>query len=414
MKKIKYSLALVLLIHFTTIVFAQKINISSGKWRGSLIRKDEISIPFIFDIETNPSGMVMNIINAEDTIRVNNFSLIGDSVLITLPFFDAEFMVKVSATKMQGRWTRHLPMGNTSIPFEASINQTRFDESHKTALNLNNTWDVKFFDTAFKDSSDAIGKFQSSPKKITGTFLTSTGDYRFLEGVFDGEKIRLSTFDGSHAYLVIADFNPQNKVPRISNGVFYSGLNNKEFWNASFNPKAALPDAEKLTFLKQGFETVQFEFPDLDNKPISLEDARFKGKVVLLQIMGSWCPNCLDESKLMTSIYQQYQSSGLEIIGLCFEKSEDINIVKKNIDNFKNQLNITYPLVIAGNTQKGSVNKALPMLANFVAFPTLIIIDKKGIVRNIHTGYSGPATGIYFTEFKDHFIANLEKYLNEK
>ena len=414
MKKIKYSLALVLLIHFTTIVFAQKINISSGKWRGSLIRKDEISIPFIFDIETNPSGMVMNIINAEDTIRVNNFSLIGDSVLITLPFFDAEFMVKVSATKMQGRWTRHLPMGNTSIPFEASINQTRFDESHKTALNLNNTWDVKFFDTAFKDSSDAIGKFQSSPTKITGTFLTSTGDYRFLEGVFDGEKIRLSTFDGSHAYLVIADFNPQNKVPRISNGVFYSGLNNKEFWNASFNPKAALPDAEKLTFLKQGFETVQFEFPDLDNKPISLEDARFKGKVVLLQIMGSWCPNCLDESKLMTSIYQQYQSSGLEIIGLCFEKSEDINIVKKNIDNFKNQLNITYPLVIAGNTQKGSVNKALPMLANFVAFPTLIIIDKKGIVRNIHTGYSGPATGIYFTEFKDHFIANLEKYLNEK
>ena len=414
MKKIKFSLALVLFLHLTSVVFGQKINITSGKWRGSLIRKDEITIPFIFDIETNPSGMVMNIINAEDTIMVNNFSLIGDSVLITLPFFDAEFMVKVSATKMQGRWTRHLPMGNTSMPFEASINQTRFDESHKTALNLNNTWDVKFFDTAFKDSSDAIGKFQSSPTKITGTFLTSTGDYRFLEGVFDGEKIRLSTFDGSHAYLVIADFNPQNKVPRISNGVFYSGLNNKEFWNASFNPKAALPDAEKLTFLKQGFETVQFEFPDLDNKPISLEDARFKGKVVLLQIMGSWCPNCLDESKLMTSIYQQYQSSGLEIIGLCFEKSEDINIVKKNIDNFKNQLNITYPLVIAGNTQKGSVNKALPMLANFVAFPTLIIIDKKGIVRNIHTGYSGPATGIYFTEFKDHFIANLEKYLNEK
>ena len=412
MKKIKYSLALVLFIHFTSVVFGQKINISSGKWRGSLIRKDEISIPFVFDIETKQSGVIMSIINAEDTLRVNNFRLIGDSVLITLPFFDAEFMVKVSATKMQGRWTRHLPMGNTSVPFEASINQTRFDESHKITPNINNTWDVKFFDTAFKDSSDAIGKFQSSPTKITGTFLTSTGDYRFLEGVFDGEKIRLSTFDGSHAYLVIADFNPQNN--RISNGVFYSGLNNKEFWNASFNPKAALPDAEKLTFLKQGFESVKFEFPDLENKPITLEDARFKGKVVLLQIMGSWCPNCLDESKLMTSIYQQYQNSGLEIIGLCFEKSEDINIVKKNIDNFKNQLNITYPLVIAGNTQKGSVNKALPMLANFVAFPTLIIIDKKGKVRNIHTGYSGPATGIYFTKFKDHFIANLEKYLNEK
>ena len=412
MKKIKISLALVLFLHLTSVVFGQKINIASGKWRGSLIRKDEIAIPFVFDIEINPSGMVMNIINAEDTISVNNFRLIGDSVLITLPFFDAEFMVKVSATKMQGRWTRHLPKGNTSMLFEASVKQTRFDKSHKTAPNLNNTWDVKFFDTAFKDSSDAIGKFQSAQSKITGTFLTSTGDYRFLEGVFDGEKIRLSTFDGSHAYLVIADFNPQNN--RISNGVFYSGLNSKEFWKATFNPKAALPDAEKLTFLKEGFQSIQFEFPDLDNKPITLEDTSFKGKVVLLQIMGSWCPNCLDESKLMTSIYQQYQSKGLEIIGLCFEKSEDINIVKKNITNFKNQLNITYPLVIAGNTQKGSVNKALPMLANFVAFPTLIIIDKKGKVRNIHTGYSGPATGVFFTEFKNHFIATLENYLNEK
>jgi peroxiredoxin len=412
MKKIKFSLGLVLFLHLTTVVFGQKINISSGKWRGYLIRKDEISIPFVFDIETNPSGMVMNIINAEDTIRVNNFSLIGDSVLITLPFFDAEFMVKVSATKMQGRWTRHLPNGNTSMPFEASIKQTRFDESNKTTSNLNNTWDVKFFDTAYKDSSDAIGKFQSTQKNITGTFLTSTGDYRFLEGVFDGEKIRLSTFDGSHAYLVIADFNPQNNS--ISNGVFYAGLSNKEFWKADFNPKASLPDAEKLTFLKKGFESIAFKFPDLNNNSITLEDARFKGKVVLLQIMGSWCPNCLDESKLMTSIYQKYQSKGLDIIGLCFEKSEDINIVKKNISNFKSQLNITYPLVIAGNTQKGSVNNALPMLANFVAFPTLIIIDKKGKVRNIHTGYSGPATGVYYTEFKNHFIATLENYLNEK
>jgi hypothetical protein len=75
MKKIKYSLALVLLIHFTTIVFAQKINISSGKWRGSLIRKDEISIPFVFDIETKQSVVIMSIINAEDTLRVNNFRL---------------------------------------------------------------------------------------------------------------------------------------------------------------------------------------------------------------------------------------------------------------------------------------------------------------------------------------------------
>jgi peroxiredoxin len=395
-----------------TISFAQDIKINSGHWRGNLMRTDGINIPFSFQMHTVNGKTEMLITNANDTLVVNDFKKFNDSILITLPFFDAEFMVKSEGDKIKGRWTRHLPKSNTYMPFEAVLNQNRFNEDHQNELKLNNTWDVKFIDENTKDSSEAIGQFNCSINNVTGTFLTTTGDYRFLEGIYNGGKIKLSTFDGSHAYLVLADFDP--KTNTISNGIFYAGLTGKENWSGILNPEAELPDAEKLTFLKPGYQKIQFQLPDLNNNVISLADAKYQHKVVLLQIMGSWCPNCLDESKLMAEVYDAYHSKGLEIIGLCFEKSDDINVIKNNINNFKKQLQIKYPLLIAGNTKKGSVNNTLPMLANFVAFPTLILIDRNGNVQSIHTGYSGPATGKFYLAFKKHFIENLEKYLNEK
>lgn len=395
-----------------TISFAQDIKINSGHWRGNLMRTDGINIPFSFLMHTVNGKTEMLITNANDTLVVNDFKKFNDSILITLPFFDAEFMVKSEGDKIKGRWTRHLPKGNTYMPFEAVLNQNRFNEIHQNELKLNNTWDVKFIDENTKDSSKAIGQFNCSINNVTGTFLTTTGDYRFLEGIYNGGKIKLSTFDGSHAYLVLADFDL--KTNTISNGIFYAGLNGKENWSGILNSDAELPDAEKLTFLKSGYQKIQFQLPDLNNNVISLADANYQHKVVLLQIMGSWCPNCLDESKLMAEVYDAYHTKGLEIIGLCFEKSDDINVIKNNINNFKKQLQIKYPLLIAGNTKKGSVNNTLPMLANFVAFPTLILIDRNGNVQSIHTGYSGPATGKFYLAFKKHFIENLEKYLNEK
>ncbi len=395
-----------------TISFAQDIKINSGHWRGNLMRTDGINIPFSFQMHTVNGKTEMLITNANDTLVVNDFKKFNDSILITLPFFDAEFMVKSEGDKIKGRWTRHLPKSNTYMPFEAVLNQNRFNEVHQNELKLNNTWDVKFIDENTKDSSEAIGQFNCSINNVTGTFLTTTGDYRFLEGIYNGGKIKLSTFDGSHAYLVLADFDP--KTNTISNGIFYAGLTGKENWSGILNPEAELPDAEKLTFLKPGYQKIQFQLPDLNNNVISLADAKYQHKVVLLQIMGSWCPNCLDESKLMAEVYDAYHSKGLEIIGLCFEKSDDIKVIKNNINNFKKQLQIKYPLLIAGNTKKGSVNNTLPMLANFVAFPTLILIDRNGNVQSIHTGYSGPATEKFYLAFKKHFIENLEKYLNEK
>ncbi len=132
-----------------------------------------------------------------------------------------------------------------------------------------------------------------------------------------------------------------------------------------------------------------------------------------MQIMGSWCPNCIDETNFLVPFYNANKNNGLEIIGLCYERSEDFSVASKNAKNLKTRLSIPYELLIAGTNKKGNVNESLPMLKNFIAFPTLIIIDKKGKVRKIHTGYSGPATGKHYDEFKAEFESFINTLLSE-
>jgi hypothetical protein len=108
------------------------------------------------------------------------------------------------------------------------------------------------------------------------------------------------------------------------------------------------------------------------------------------------------------------KAEGLEVIGLCYERSEDFEVAGNNVTKMKNRLQIPYELLIPGSNKKGFVNESLPMLKNFLAFPTMIIIDKQGKVRKIHTGYSGPATGKHYIEFKAEFESFIKKLLSEK
>ncbi len=186
-----------------------------------------------------------------------------------------------------------------------------------------------------------------------------------------------------------------------------------ETWTAKYDQYAKLPDADKLTFLKDGYDAISFTFKNADGKSISLSDEKYKNKVVLIQIMGSWCPNCIDETNYLVPFYNAHKYQGLEGIGLCYERSENVDVSAKNVLNLKNRLNIPYQLLIAGTNKKGEVNKSLPMLNNFLAFPTLIVVDKKGKVRKIHTGYSGPATGKHYIEFKSEFEEFIKKLMLE-
>lgn len=184
---------------------------------------------------------------------------------------------------------------------------------------------------------------------------------------------------------------------------------------AQRNDVYKLPDTNTLTFLKEGYDTFTFSFPDANGNIVSLENERFKNKVVLVQIMGTWCPNCLDESKYYANYYKANKGKDLEIVALAFEYVKTKEKAFKSIKRLQNSVGIEYPILLAqyGSASKVKAQEKLPMLNHVLSYPTTIFIDKKGKVRKIHTGFNGPATGGKYTEFKAEFEGFVGKLLNE-
>jgi thiol-disulfide isomerase/thioredoxin len=405
MKKQYLSLLLSLLTTISTIAATPK----TGIWRGVLSLPDA-ELPFHFKVITTSKGYILSIINGKERIYVNEVRLVGDSLFARLPIFDSEFKLKVTDTVMTGVWQNNARKINKTIPFRAAWGtKKRFiSKGIAAAANVTGRWEADF-SKGTADSSKAVGEFTQIGNKLTGTFLTTTGDYRFLEGNVIGNELFLSCFDGAHAFLFKATMSKDGHLM----GQYWSGNHWKEPWVAKRNQKYKLPDPNTLTFLKPGYEKFFFTFPSITGGNVSLADKQFVGKVVVVQIMGSWCPNCMDESKFLSTFYKKNHNNGLEIIGLAYEKAADPAQAKANVGRLKQRFGIEYPLLLAGSANKEEAAKTLPMLNQILSFPTTIIIDKKGIVRRIHTGYSGPATGLHYDEFVRDFSAFINQLLAE-
>ena len=151
-----------------------------------------------------------------------------------------------------------------------------------------------------------------------------------------------------------------------------------------------------------------------DGEPVSLSDPKYEDKIVLLQIFGTWCPNCMDETQFLTDWYPQHAEEGVEIIGLSYERKDDFDYAVDRINRIREKLNVPYDFVVAGTSDKEEASKTLPMLNQILSFPTLIILDREHHIRRIHTGFSGPGTGKYYQEFVEEFNLFMEKLINEQ
>jgi thiol-disulfide isomerase/thioredoxin len=256
-----------------------------------------------------------------------------------------------------------------------------------------------------KDKSAAVGVFNKAKGSnvVTGTFLTPSGDYSYLEGVVVGDSLMLSTFNGVFVYLFKAKI-----TDRTMRGMYWSGTHHNEPWSAVRDEQATLPDPNELTTINGEFN---FAFPDLDSIIVSLSDEKFKNKVVVVQFLGSWCPNCLDETAYLAKFYDKNKSRGLEFVGLSFEKTDEFKRAVGNVTRFRDRLGVHYTLLIAGNRTKRQ--EIYPGLMNFQGYPTTVFLDKQHRVRKIHAGFNGPATGAEYEKFKDEFERFIEALINE-
>ncbi|MFT6963729.1 MAG: thiol-disulfide isomerase/thioredoxin [Flammeovirgaceae bacterium] len=386
------------------------VNLPMGKWEGSFQLTDEASLPVRFEImQIKGAYPVIELVNGEERISINNISKSGDSISIGMHIFNTEVIAKLEGNSLKGRWIKK-DFDNYSIPFEAKLVKDWTVSAEVGANDISGKWSV-IFNNEDEDDEKAVGVFEQKGTSVTGTFLTATGDYRYLWGTLENGKMELSCFDGEHAFLFTATVTNSNK---LENGTFWSGKHWKQAWSATRNENASLPNANELTFLKEGYDEIAFSFPNLDSQLVSLSDKKYKGKVVIVQLLGSWCPNCMDETKFLSPYYKANQSRNLEIIGLGFERSPEFSKAKARLEKMKNRFGIGYDLLVAGTNSKTEAAEKLPMLNHVMSFPTTIFIDRKGKVRKIHTGFSGPGTGEYYQAFVEDFNLTMDKLLAEK
>ena len=380
--------------------------LQEGTWRGE-IHMQNIKLPFLFDITKENDSYVVNLNNGAENFQMDEVKVTADSLMFSLHIFDIDIKAKINGDQLEGFYIKNYLEGY-QLPFTAEFNKTQRFEEEKSTADFDGKWDLTFY-AKNGATNKGIGVFEQKENLLTGTILTPTGDYRYLEGPNTASQFELVTFDGNHAFV----FQAEKKNDSIF-GTFYSGKTFNEPFVGVKNPDIELPDANELTFLKEGYDKLEFSFPDLDGKPVSLTDDKYQDKVVLVQIFGTWCPNCMDETIFYNDWYEKNKDRGVEIIGLAYELKDDFDYAKSRVEKMQKNLNVHYDFLIAGTSSKDAAAKTLPMLNHIMSFPTTIFIDRQGNVRKIHTGFSGPATGDYYTKYVDEFNFFMESLLSEK
>lgn len=384
---------------FNSCKDSNAVNLAEGMWRAELEVGDNQSLPFNFKLKESENGKyTIELYNSDETIFIDEIKVKADSIIIRMPVFEGYMAGRFRDKEIKGKFIKENE--ERILPFRAVHGITeRFKSEGIPNTNISGDWEVEFtLDNG--ESYMAKGIFKQVDDKVSGTFRTVTGDYRYLDGINTVDSVKFSTFDGSRAYLFKAKTTDSTMT-----GVFYSGNHSKEFFKAKRNENYELPNSETLTYMKQGYEKLSFSFPDSNGNIVSLSDPVYKDRVVIVQIMGTWCPNCLDETKFLVDYLEKNSNEEITVIALAFEYAKTKEAAFKSIDRLKERIGVQYPILLAqyGGIDKEMAQKKLPMLNHVLSFPTTIVIGKNGEVQKIYTGFNGPATGSPYDSFKKDF-----------
>jgi thiol-disulfide isomerase/thioredoxin len=368
-------------------------------------------LPFGLELAREGSSMIGYLVNGNEQLKLSEVTVTGDHLVIRMPGYENRLIADAAGDKLHGEIVLDKMGGKQQhIALRAQLGPTYrfFATPAKKNADVSGRWAVTFRDDAGA-SEAAVGEFTQSNDVVRGTFLTATGDHRFLAGQMLVDTMFLSTFDGAHAYLYRARLTPDG----LLTGDFWSGTAFHEQWTAKRDANAALPNAYTLTTMRAGSTHFDFAFRDLAGNAVTSNDRSLKGKVLIVALAGSWCPNCHDEAAFLEPLYREYRGKGVEIVSLMFEHFGDFPRAAAATRRFREHYGIEYTTLIAGVSDKDDAANKLPMLDHVYAFPTTIFIDRKGEVRKIHTGFSGPATGDHYTQLVEEFRATLDQLLAE-
>lgn len=350
--------------------------------------------------------------NWSEHIVLNSMGLKDSIFQIDMPLFNTTLSGRIlSDSTFAGYWTDHSRDSLYQIPFSGFRKPGGHADSGAASYRGSRlTYQVVFSPEVPGDCNNAIGEFYVENSSLVGTFLTESGDYRFLEGDYTGNSLHLSSFDGAHLFYFCANVTGAE----LTDGKFYSGKHWSEEWKGTLNNAAVLRDPDSLTFVKDEVKRFEFQVQNFDGDSITFDSAAFAGHVSIIQIFGSWCPNCTDESVFLKGLYEKYHEAGLSVIPVAFERNPDLSAARESVGKQFGQLELRYEPYYGGRSNKGRASEVFPMLNHISSYPTMIIVDKTGSVRKIHTGFYGPGTGEHYEKHCAELSDFIARLLDEK
>ena len=380
-------------------------------------------LPFFLEISKSGNPRRAWIINGPERIEIPTVRWAAGSLTLEFDHYDSRIDARAVGDgrlpnsdlplQLRGTWRKVTgAQSSARMGFDAqrASGTRRFDPivgasgGSSSAPSITGRWAVRFE----KSDDPAVGIFEAYDDGIVhGTFLTTLGDYRYLAGRYEHGRLRLSCFEGAHAFLFDAAMSPDGRLE----GEFWSRDSWSEKWTAKRDPSAALRDPFKMTRWNESESLKDLRFRDLDGQPRSPGHPDYRGKARIIKVFGSWCPNCHDAAAYMVELDRRYRSRGLSILGLAFEMTGNFERDARQVRRFIQRHGIEYPILLAGLSDKAAASKAFPVLDRVRAYPTTILLDADGKVRAIHTGFSGPATGEEHKKLRREFESRIETLL---
>lgn len=384
----------------------QAQSIKNGNWKG-IIHYETVEVPFTFNLtQTSETSVTVIIKNGEEEINIENAIIKNDSIHIPMYVFDAVIKAGYKNGKMIGEW--HKNYKNKKGPlFTAEYDQPRFAIYPQKLKVIQPNWDITFVQPNGQ-SSKAVGLFKGvGNNSITGTIMTEVGDFRYFEGIIYADSIRLSSFDGVHGFLMLGIYQKKSW-----SGTFHYEDGYSEKWTAAYNPEAELTNPFSVTTVAPETHKPYYDILTAGGAYDAIDTDLLEGKVVVIQLMGTWCPNSLDQTKYLTEWIKTQNSNDIVVLAAAYEPG-DKEYAQNRIDSYSKQLEIPYPIYIGGSLSKGQAALAFPNMGKINAFPTLVMIDKQGYIRFIDSYFNGPATGKFYEEFDKVFNEKIEILLSE-